>query len=447
MPPFKKFCFSLCIALSGLLYITLGYFTPRPEFTYLLAQFVVLFSCYGAIYNWADAAHQWSWKVAIISACLFRILLLPAIPELSDDFYRFIWDGRLLANGFDPFAHLPRYYIQSAGSDVNIPGINEALYQNLNSQEYYTIYPPLCQGIFGLSAWIFPESIRGSVMIIRLFMLAFEAGTIFFMYKLLKAFGQPLKPLLLYALNPLVIIELTGNLHFEGAMIFFLILALWFAFRRRWISSALAFTGSVLAKLLPLMLIPALIKRLGWSNTALYTFGVLIFTGGSFLWILDIDTLNNLANSIELYFQTFEFNASVYYILRWLGFQWQGYNMIATMGTILPIITLLSILLLAWIEKNPAWQNLPERFLFILTIYLALSTTVHPWYVTPLIAFSCFTHFRFPIVWSFLVILSYATYQDPSYTENFWLIAFEYLVLFSYLGWELKRSNNNLISR
>jgi hypothetical protein len=60
-------------------------------------------------------------EVALIGAALlFRLLLLFAVPALSDDFYRFLWDGRLSLEGINPFLYTPRQLIQS-GWGANHP--------------------------------------------------------------------------------------------------------------------------------------------------------------------------------------------------------------------------------------------------------------------------------------------------------------------------------------
>jgi alpha-1,6-mannosyltransferase len=72
-----------------------------------------------------------------------------------------------------------------------------------------------------------------------------------------------------------------------------------------------------------------------------------------------------------------------------------------------------------------------------LTVYLLLSTTVHPWYITTLVALTAMSHFRFAAVWSGLAILSYAAYRTSAYTESLWLITLEYAIVFIWLTVEL----------
>ena len=67
--------------------------------------------------------------------------------------------------------------------------------------------------------------------------------------------------------------------------------------------------------------------------------------------------------SIHLYFQKFEFNASVYYIIREIGFQMKGYNFIQTVGTISPFIVS-KILLVFFKKDNKNYKVLFETLLF-----------------------------------------------------------------------------------
>ncbi len=78
--------------------------------------------------------------------------------------------------------------------------------------------------------------------------------------------------------------------------------------------------------------------------------------------------------------------------------------------------------------------------LLAFTIYLFFATTVHPWYLTPLILLSALSGLRFPILWSMLIYLSYYTYITPAYIESQMLIAIEYGLLAIYLIYELLKS-------
>ncbi len=415
---------ALLLSLVG--YIGLGYFTVRTDFTQFIALVFGLYILYWVAYKMTKSDEDI--YLALGAAIGFRAVLLFVLPNLSDDYFRFYWDGLLLSNGISPFADLPKAFIAGSQLGHGIAGINEALYSQLNSPEYFTIYPPVCQFVFWVGAKLFPANIFGAVVVMKSFMLLFELGSIYFIKKLVDHYGLIKRFVLLYALNPLVIFELTGNLHFEGAMICFSLMAVWLLVKKRWVASALAMALAVCAKLLPLIFLPFLIKRL--KAKSLIYFGIVgAVSLILFLPLFNISIVQNLWSSIDLYFQKFEFNASVYYVVREIGFWVKGWNIIETAGPYLALTTFASIMLLTLFEKNLSNRHLLNFMLFALTIYLVFANIVHPWYVTPLIAFGIFSQYRYPILWSALITLTYYTYATDAYTENLWIVLIEYLVV------------------
>ncbi len=445
----------------------LGYGPGQPEFAGILAFYLPAF----AVYMWVLARpKQFSLRFVLGTAVLLRLLLAPAMPQLSDDVYRFIWDGRLLVNGINPFAHLPSYYLELPDAPT---GISQELYRRLNSQEYFTVYPPLAQGVFASAAALFPKSIYGSAMVMKGFLLACELGTVFLMPKLLRRFGLEAKRSAVYLLNPLVLLEVMGNLHFEGVMICFLSLSLWWLYERRVGWSAAAMALSIAAKLLPLMFLPFLFRRLGWRKSLAY-FAAL----GAGLMLLFAPLLgeaffSGFSSSLELYFRRFEFNASIYYVLRWIGYQYSGYNHIAVIGPALALCTFFGIVLAALLEKRmfppaepgpyggsvgggrraaPYRTNallsanaLPLLFLYAITLYLLFTPTVHPWYLCLPLFCCAFTRFRFPLVWSGLIVLTYINYSYEPYWENLWVVAFEYILVGGSFLYEWRAKHENAL--
>jgi len=419
------------VILSLICYYFLAYQTNRHDFDSLLTYFLVLFLVYVLVLRMVDGPLL-PW--ALLAALTFRVLLLPALPELSDDFYRFIWDGRLLAGGISPFADLPSTLMEDP-LFAAVP-LNQHLYQNMNSPDYFTVYPPLAQWVFWLAAKLFPENLHGNVVVIRLVLLALEIGSVGLVIKILSGYQLPEKNVLIYAWNPLVIMELTGNLHFEAMMIFFVLLAIYGLQRNRWLISAVSMGAAVASKLIPLIFLPLLIKRLEWKKLIAYwmlcgiTFVVLFLT----LW--DAELVAGMQSSLGLYFQKFEFNASIYYLVREIGYVIKGYNIIQQAGVALALVTFLFIFLLSGVTgKKNSW---PQAMIWALTIYLLLATIVHPWYVAPLVALAVFTDYKFPIAWSLLVLLSYSGYTETGFEENMLLVIVEYLLLFLVMVWDLK---------
>lgn len=458
--------------LAPLLLLAITYLGLRVEqsdFYPLIGLYSFLFLSYLAISRWStpETLGFW-WGMAIA----MRLILVFCLPLLSDDVYRFIWDGQLINNGYNPFHYLPSTLIEEGPA---IPGLTQELYEALNSPNYYTIYPPIAQATFALATWLFPTSIYGAAVVMKAFLFLFELGSIWLIIRLLAHWQMPLKNSLLYALNPLIIIEVCGNLHYEGAMVFFLLLGIWLIVKGRFYFSAGMLAFSVASKLLPLMFFPFWVRRLGRSESGegvkrssgergwerayqrlkdqvqslwqidikkniLYFGFAFIVLAALFSPLLNGVFIQNFGNSIGLYFQKFEFNASIYYVLRWIGFQLTGYNVIATIGPRLALGTLTGILLLFALERNPLWKTLPLKLLWAISLYLLFTTTVHPWYTSLPIVLCLFTRFRFPILWSGLIYLTYINYSYDVYHENLWVVGIEYGLVGILFLVELKRT-------
>lgn len=432
--------------LSLVSYHVLLYQTDRQDFLPVLLLFMVLSSVYLLVIQ-LESEPMLLW--ALGAAVLLRVSLLLAVPELSDDFYRFIWDGRLLSQGISPFIETPSKLMEDPEFSKLL--INQQLYQGMNSRDYFTIYPPIAQWIFVIAAKLFPESIIGNLVVMRLFIMLAELGSIMLIMRILKEYRLSPHKVLIYAWNPLVIIELTGNLHFEAIMIFFLLLAIYFFQISKWRWSALAFAASVAAKLIPLIFLPLLIFRMPWKKVAGYWALCVLMVIGFFLTVWSPELTKSMTSSLSLYFQKFEFNASIYYLVREIGFAIKGFNIIQEAGKYLALTTLLFILGFSWYSHGSMpW---PKAMLWALMVYLLMSTTVHPWYITPLVALAVFTDYRFPIAWSMLVMVSYAGYSVNGYTENIYLVIAEYSLLTLTLIWDLvsernqlNKNGNNLVS-
>ncbi len=110
--------------------------------------------------------------------------------------------------------------------------------------------------------------------------------------------------------------------------------------------------------------------------------------------------------------------------------------MIGTLGPVLGLTVLLSVLGLAWIGKKRT-APLPHLMLLSLTVYFGLATIVHPWYVTGLVALGVFTRWIYPLAWSGVVVLSYAAYSHVPYREDLRWVFAEYLVVLLAMAYDV----------
>ncbi len=422
------------LLIAAIAYLLLGYAVPRTNFAAVAGLFAWLFLVYFLLIRSGISV-----KAGLIAAIGFRLLLLGAVPALSDDYFRFLWDGRLIIAGENPFLHLPSFYAENGFS--GIPGLDHDLFSGLNSPNYFSVYPPVCQFIFALAALMNPLSNLSGIIVMRLFIILAETGSFWLLLKLLGQFRLPSRNVLWYALNPLVIMELTGNLHFEALMLFFTLASFYFLSKNRYYFSAVALGLAVCTKLIPLLILPFLFKRMGIQNGIIFSAVTGLTCLVLFLPFITPELVSHFWNSLNLYFQKFEFNASIYFIFRWLGIYFTGYNQIAKIGPLLSGLTFVAILFLAYREKHSEVRNLPLVLLIALTIHYGLAPIVHPWYITTLVGLSVLTRLRYAYVWSGLAILSYAAYQNSSYTENPWLILLEYTSLATAIYLDLRQGS------
>ncbi len=409
---FFAFGIIFILALSSI-----GNWVERYQSTPLLFSYISAFTCFLLILQEKE-----SYKTLFIFGIVARLTLFFSMPSLSDDIYRFLWDGTLLKNGIHPFAELPRYFLNQ-----HISGLGNALYSKLNSPNYFTIYPPINQLIFWLSVQ-FDSSWLISTNVIRSIILIADIGSFFILKKLLKVYRKEEHLAFFYFLNPLVILECVGNVHFEGIVIFFLLSGILLYNLNKNVLSATTIGLAIGTKLLPLIYLPALfLKSLGGEKWwVAFLAGIVgMFT---LLPMLSDDFITGMQSSLSLYFRKFEFNASIYFIARELGFSYSGNNNIAKIGSWLAIISFLSILSISVIGNNKKWI-LPEIFLFILTSYLLLSTTIHPWYILPMIAFGILSGYWYPIVWSITIFFTYAGYTSEGFELPMWIVVIEYLLV------------------
>jgi alpha-1,6-mannosyltransferase len=450
----KKNYALLLIALVG--YILIGYAIPRASFVAFIMVYLGLF---GSYFYWCNKAkknyQEQDWTSYLAAAILCRFIFLFAYPELSDDFWRYLWDGRLLNRGINPYQFLPSDLLgQPVFEQANLTQI----YEYLNSPNYYSVYPPLTQVIFTIATFSFEDSVWASLVFLRLIVISFDIGTIILLIKVLRLLKKPTYLALFYAFNPLVIIELTGNLHTEGTMIFFLVLALYFILKNQLNWSAVSFSMAVGAKLLPLMFMPLILHRLWFKKGFLYCAIVGVLSLFPFLFFFDLELIDKIRTSMALYFAHFEFNASIYYVIRYgvineYWWVWEYHDsfrgnlyiesflrkdLYGLFRTILPIVDIILILILS-IRKSvrTSLGGYLRGFLFIYTTHFFFSTTIHPWYLTTLVMFGVLTAYRYTLLWSCLAGLSYISYIGGSFAENYYLIGLEYVLVFGMLTWEL----------
>ena len=423
-PGTKRIYRHLLFLCPCLPYLLIAYHYPRHEVVPLQVCFFALFSCYAVLLCLKGI----SWRHILFYGTLYRLLFLPSLPTLSDDFYRFLWDGMLWQQGVNPFSQPPAHYFSAVGEGAALSEWR-AWYEAMNSKAYFTIYPPVPQLIFWLSSFFSGQTLY-ALIFMRFVQLAAECGTVCLTIRWLKKKNLALEKVAYYTLNPLVIIEGAGNLHFEGLLLFFLISA---ALSLDGISLgtskshhvAWSLAGAVATKLHPLILLPCFLRRLPQKKRfvlAGYFFSALLCA----FFLLSINSphgliqwLCGMKKSVFLYFQHFEFNASLYLLFKEL------LPFLGCPPTQAGWVTgALSAAAILFLSCKCCTRPIFHSMTLLYGIYLLGATTLHPWYLIPLVGFCPFTSIRFPLLWSYTVCWSYVGYTTDGYNHPYlWQVA------------------------
>ena len=431
---------SLILAvLSFVFYYTFAYHLQRTDFVKLLTLFVALFFfCFKLI-----QFEKLNFRFLLGLGIIFRLVFLFTEPNLSQDFYRFIWDGHLVANGDNPYLHTPDDLIKNM---VSIIPNADVLYEGMGSlsARHYSNYPPLNQLLFALASFIGGKSIFGSLLVLRITIILADIGVFYFGRRLLKNLNKSPHLIFWYFINPLVIVELTGNLHFEGVMLFFFILSMFLLSINKWKIAGIVMACSISVKLVPLLFLPLFFKYLGWKKSIIFYSIIGITSIVLFLPFNTPEFIDNYTKTISLWFSNFEFNSSIYNIAKKIAihFDAKPWEFIKEYGKVTPVLIIVTVALFTLLPKKYDLNRVLWSMMWLMTIYYFISTTVHPWYLIFLVLLSIFTTYRYAIIWSAAIVLSYFAYSQADFNENLWLLGIEYTSVFGFIVYEIVTHHN-----
>lgn len=399
----------------------------RTQLVPFILLFLVAFGAYvGAIWlvlaQPALAAGRRLWLVLGL-ALAYRLILLPSAPTLSDDVYRYVWEGRVLVAGFSPYRHAP--------SDPALLSLrDDAFWRQVNNPDVPSPYPPLAQIAGVVAQALTPDSPLGA----KLVATAADAVVIAATVALVAAAGAPAGAALVYAWHPLPVIAFSYSGHNDALMMAPLVLALALAARgRRWLP-ALLVAGAVLVKVTPLLLLPLLPRRLGWAPTLMGGAAVVI------AWVPLLVLGGGATGSIVTYLGQWKDNDSVHAVLH------AALGPPGAKGVCLALLAagLAALVAHPRLRDRPLWW----RTYVALALAILLASTVHSWYLTwllPLLAVQLTASRRPPylvplhatawLLFSGLVALPYLTYDTHEW--QLWISFAQYVPLFALLALDL----------
>jgi hypothetical protein len=241
---------SAACAAATLYAILVGAGDLRNHLALYLSVHAVLVALMLAAWRAVGPGGPAAFRTMLVASVLFRLIAASAPPSLSDDVYRYVWDGRVQAAGHHPYKFAPADPMREEFRDA-------AVYPKINHPEIPTIYPPLAELVFAALA-LAKLGVTGFKVAFALI----DAGVVFALLRLLRALELPRDRVVLYAWNPLAVIESAGSGHVEPLGLLLVVLALAFIVEGKANRAGAALGGAIQAKLLPLLLLPGFARRM-----------------------------------------------------------------------------------------------------------------------------------------------------------------------------------------
>ena len=414
--------------------------TLRDQYTPItLIWYALAFGGYLLALIWVEKRREASLSIIWSAAILFRLLLLFTVPTLSDDIYRYLWDGHVAINGVSPYA----YPIDAP----NLDHLDVPIRALANNRWMASPYMPTAQLLFSGLTSLFPLR----PIFLQITMVAFDLLAGLLIARLLVLAGHFPHWVIIYLWSPLVIVEVAHSGHIDALMVFLMLTAIWATFSPRqgpfttWLGP-IALALATLTKILPMILLPILFWRWRWRQLFLFgllTIGLLLPFGMVSGWGLTgpLDG-TGLFGALRIYSDQWNFNSGL--------FHWFEANLLPAVGVIeantwakrLVLVILLLVLgLVGWAGRRTTGILANLRLMSIpFMAYILLTTTVHPWYLLILMVFLPFlapapheSPWRWLILapWLYLsgaVALSYITYINPlDFREYEWVRNSEWL--------------------
>ena len=384
----------------------------RLQIPALWSAVAISFFCYGLASLLSLRRRDLSLPMILSFALLFRLTMLASPASLSDDVYRYLWDGRMQLAGINPYANPPE--------SASLEHLRDDDYELISHRQIPTIYPPLAQFLFRLVCMVEPSPLGIKIA----FTLA-DLGIIWVLLLVLRHRGRSPSRVVLYAWNPLPVIEVAGSGHLDALGVLLLVAAAYSLSKGRKQAAAWTLTGAFLSKLIPVLALPLLWRRMDEHplrlrhRWPLAWFPVLTLVGfASF-----VDVGSRLFAGLFTYLDKWRFNDALFS----LAYALIRDPALAIDDDALDLLRRTFAGLLVAFACWAGWKIAdPFRAIYlILGVYLVLSPTLHPWYLLWILPFMTLFPNLGWLLLSGLVFLAYEVLigygRDRVWIEQNWV--------------------------
>jgi alpha-1,6-mannosyltransferase len=375
-------------------------------------EFILLILLAGALYLAAVwlierfTENRAALLIILAAAVFYRIILLPARPSLSEDLYRYQWEGRVQALSLNPYIVYP--------AEPGVQKLQNPAHPLRTGSQTPTVYPPFSEIAF---SWV--HTIPGYK---RLF-TGLDLATLAILLWILILLEQPLHRVLIYAWNPAVIVSFSLCGHHDSLAIFTLMLAHLFIISRKSLLSNALLGLSFASKFFAVLFLPLFLRRTKWLYAAAFA-GVVALAYLPFL-----SAGRQLFRGLSDYAAGWEGNDSLFRIIRLASASKAQAEFVAA-------VLVLGLILYAIRSKMPLFR----AGLFLTAGLLLLSPNAFPWYFTWTVPFLCFEPSAPWLLMTVTCVLGYspvvAYAAGRPYRNSPLMLALEYIPVIAWLAWQ-----------
>ena len=344
----------------------------------------------------------------ILFGLIFRLTLFPASVTTSHDVNRYIWEGKILSHGYNPFTTAPR--------DSQLVKYRSNIYDDITYKNMETIYPPMAQATFLSAYFLTGESTLG----LKIIYFFFDLMIMFLLLKFLYLKEVNLNNIILYAWMPVILLEYFVNVHIDLIGIFFMILFLYLIEKDKIYLASIPFALAFLSKLYPIVLFPLIIKRAGIKRSAYFFLIFLLITFCFYVPFIYKDF--SVFTSLFTYLEKWEFNGSIYLLLKH-NMLTPEYSRLLCAGLFIITVGLISTF----------YKDFTKAAYGIFIALIIFGTTLFPWYLGWIASIN--PMFNFYSVTSLLFTINFSNFSPLSsiWKEYMFVHLIEYIPFFTLL--------------
>lgn len=324
----------------------------------------------------------------LLASILFRLTLAPLRPTLSDDVFRYRFDGQVQSLGYNPYLVRP--------DQSRLAGLAVQSIRSIPGSEIRSVYPPLSELVFRAAWRLFPGAVAFKIPLILADLLVLLALAWSARRNQIRNYQ-----LAIYGWNPLVVVEFAASGHNDALALAAATGAILLIIGPRRVVSTLLLAAGILAKAFPAVLVPLWLVRLGWPRRG---WPAVLAAGG--LGAVCFWPYRSAAFALAATFRQYQSsfrdnNASIFLVLQHIT----GSSRIP-LGLGIGVVAGLSLWVAAR-RMDPA-----RAALLLFGTILLVSPNAYPWYFTWVVPFLALVgESRYLAPWLLLTVSQFLSYE------------------------------------